>query len=404
MSDLWYLLPVLLILTSIRGWIFRKNSRAKLQRSLFARENGFQFSAKRKGHQMPDFMGLPTFSKRSQAGRFKNVLRKSTPSGEIWMFSCPHAAPRSDDSNYVNVFYAELPGLELPAFEMSRQHYVDNMNDESPLGRIARNVLAARQPIAMPESELWTLYHLFGDNESRIQALFRSEGLRNILSGRFWLGSENAPALVGFEGGGQRIALYQEGRWLKPTEYRRLLLAGESLVRALNSDMLPNVMRDDASTFEKRTEAKEPGPFAALTDGWNDVSEKVTRVIFALSLIPSLGLTIYLLAAEGKDVETGVLLAMIAYCWSIMCFRAWRPPKGEIEGWRNNLGREVRWLAVSHLFVLLPLIVFSGIKMAAHLDDIDVDETIADLGIILVAFYFVWILRFLPLPAEKFES
>ena len=332
MSSLWFLGPILLALIVVRRFMKAQDEGETMRRSLFASQRGFEFSARPTPRQIPDLSGLATIG-RCRRG-VKNLLRKEGQNAERFMFSCRCSTPGADDVDDYSVFGAILPELDLPAFEMSPRSFVNTIGDESRLGKIARHALGARTPVQIPQlDDALASYDLFGEEVERIRVLFGHPGFRAALSDRFWLGAEEVPPRVGLEAGGDTIVLYQKGRWLRPVEHGRLLNAGELVVNALDSDSVPAPLR-------RKPERPAPDPgsgrdprLRGVIKAWGDLTYSVSKTVLALSLVPSLGMTMFLVTATGQDVEAGVLLAALAYCLSIYSFRALWPPTPSAEGW-----------------------------------------------------------------------
>ena len=316
------------------AWVWTRMRRAgtRSERARFAISKGFVFTAKQTWRNMPDLGGLATFEDPRQLRRLRNVLHKTEQDAQVWMFSCGYRSARSDTTLDLNVYYARLPGLDLPAFAMCRKNNIDELGQTRMLGAFARRYLGARTPLEMEESKLWSQFNVFGQDTARIRQLFDYQGAREALSHRFWLGTDNESPLVGLEGCGRKFVVYREGRWLRPHEYEGVMLAGGAIRRALAAPTRPSILNVAAGTEgTSKAPRRTPGAFQDLRENWRRAWEVISRVLFALSLIPSLGLTIYLSGAEGADVETAIILAMIAYCWSIILFREWRVPKSIFE-------------------------------------------------------------------------
>lgn len=144
-----------------------------------------------------------------------------------------------------------------------------------------------------------------------------------------------------------------------------------------------------------------PEPVGAVIRVFRAMMDTVVLWTFSLSLIFSLGFTLFLFGAQGEGVETGILLAALAYCMSLITFRGWQPPKIVAGGWAGNARNELRCLRLAYAIILLPLACIGGVKLIMHSNSINFRATIIDLAVIFVMFGVVWLIRFLPLPDEK---
>ena len=122
---------------------------------------------------------------------------------------------------------------------------------------------------------------------------------------------------------------------------------------------------------------------------------------FSVSLIFSLGFTLFLLGSQGEDVETGILLTAFAYCLSLITLRDLKAPKIVPGGWGSNARDELRYLGLAYVLLVLPLACIGGIKLTMHSDSVNLRAIAMDLAIIFVAFGAAWLIRFLPLPGES---
>ena len=144
-----------------------------------------------------------------------------------------------------------------------------------------------------------------------------------------------------------------------------------------------------------------PEPLGSVIRAYRATIDTVVLWMFSLSLIFSVGFTLFLFGAQGEDVETGILLAALAYCMSLITFRGWQPPKIVPGGWAGNARYELRCLRLAYAILLLPLACIGGVKLMMHSDSINFRATIIDLAVIFVMFGVAWLIRFLPLPDEK---